>query len=110
MKKNIISKITSRKFIIAMIAAIAGVISLIVGDNEIVQIVASAAMIIIPTVVYCIMEGTIDAKSVKTITEATADAAEKLGADDKTVGVIEQVGMVGEVLTDDNDLADEYME
>jgi len=59
-------------------------------------------MTIIPTVVYCLMEGIVDAKSVKVITEATADAAEKLGADEKTVNMIEQVGAVGEVLTEDD--------
>ncbi len=110
MNKNILKKLMSRKFIIAMIAAIAGVVSLIAGDNEVVQIIASAAMIIIPTVVHCIIEGTIDAKSIKTITEATTDAAEKLGANDETVDVIEQVGAVGEVLADGNDFQDEDME
>ena len=102
MNNNIIKKLTSRKFIIAAITAIAGIITLFVGDNEVVQVIAGAAMTIIPTVVYCLMEGIVDAKSIKTITEATADAAEKLGADDKTVNMIEQVGAVGEVLTEDD--------
>ncbi len=110
MNKNILNKLTSRKFIIAMISAIAGVITLIVGDNEVVQIIASATMVIIPAVVYCIMEGAIDAKSIKVITEATADAAEKLGADEKTVDVIEQIGNVGGVLIDDDLDANEEME
>ena len=102
MNNNIIKKLTSRKFIIAAITAIAGIITLFVGDNEVVQVIAGAAMTIIPTVVYCLMEGIVDAKSVKVITEATADAAEKLGADEKTVYMIEQVGAVGEVLTEDD--------
>lgn len=102
MNNNIIKKLTSRKFIIAAITAIAGIITLFVGDNEVVQVIAGAAMTIIPTVVYCLMEGIVDAKSVKVITEATADAAEKLGADEKTVNMIEQVGAVGEVLTGDD--------
>ncbi len=110
MNKNIIKKLTSRKFIIALITAIAGIVTICVGDNEVVQVVAGAAMTIIPTVIYCLMEGIVDAKSIKTITEATADAAEKLGADDKTVDVIEQIGAVGEVLADGNDFADEDME
>lgn len=102
MNNNIIKKLTSRKFIIAAITAIAGIITLFVGDNEVVQVIAGAAMTIIPTVVYCLMEGIVDAKSFKVITEATADAAEKLGADEKTVNMIEQVGAVGEVLTEDD--------
>ena len=100
MKKNILEKLTSRKFIVTAITAIAGIVTLIIGENEVVQIVAGAAMTIVPTIVYCIMEGAIDAQSVKTITDATADAAEKLGATEKVVDAIEQVGEVGEILTD----------
>lgn len=100
MKKTILEKLTSRKFITTVITAIAGIVTMIVGDNEVVQIIAGALMTIIPTIVYCITEGMLDAKSVKTITEATIDAAEKLGADEKVVDVIEKVGEVGEILTD----------
>lgn len=100
MNNNIIKKLTSRKFIVAAITAITGIITLFIGDNETVQVIAGAAMTIIPTVVYCIMEGVIDAKSIKTITEVTADAAEKLGASENAVEVIEQMGAVGEILVD----------
>lgn len=100
MKKNILEKLTSRKFIVTAITAIAGIITLIIGENEIVQIIAGAAMTIVPTIVYCIMEGTIDAQTVKTITDATADAAEKLGADEKVVDVIETAGEIGETLVE----------
>lgn len=100
MKKSILEKLTSRKFITTVITAIAGIVTMIIGDNEVVQVIAGAAMTIIPTIVYCITEGVLDAKSVKTITEATADAAEKLGANEKVVDAIEQVGEVGELLTD----------
>lgn len=98
MKRNILEKITSRKFIVTVIAAITGIITMCIGENEIVQTIAGAAMTIVPTVVYCLMEGVIDAKSVKSIAEATADAAEKLGANIKVVDTIEQVGEVGEIL------------
>ena len=100
MKKNILAKLTSRKFIVTAITAIAGIVTLIIGENEAVQIIAGAAMTIVPTIVYCIMEGAIDARSVKTITDATVDAAEKLGADKKVIDTIEQVGEVGEILTE----------
>ena len=103
MKKSILEKLTSRKFIVTAITAIAGIITLIIGENEMVQIVAGALMTIVPTIVYCIMEGTIDAKSVKTIADATADAAEKLGADKKVVDTIEQVGKTGEILVEPKD-------
>ena len=102
MKNDFWKKITSRKFIVTTISAIAGVVSLFVGDNEIVQIVASALMIIVPTIVYCITEGVIDAASVKTITDTVADTAEKLGASEDKVEMIEQIGAIGEVLVEDN--------
>ena len=100
MKKNILAKLTSRKFIVTAITAIAGIVTMIIGESEVVQTIAGAAMTIVPTIVYCIMEGAIDARSVKTITDATADAAEKLGADKKVIDTIEQVGEVGEILTE----------
>lgn len=103
MKKDFLKKLTSRKFIVTVIPVIVGVITLFIGENAYVQTIASAAMVVLPTVVYCIMEGAIDAKSVKVITDATADAAEKLGATERTVNVIEQMGAVGEVLTDDTE-------
>lgn len=95
------SKFTSRKFIVTAISTIAGLITLFVGESEIVQTIASALMIVVPVVVYCITEGIVDAKSVKTITEAVADTAEKLGASEKTVDVIEKVGEIGEIIAGD---------
>ena len=100
MKRSIIEKLTSRKFIVTLITAIAGLITAIIGENETVQIIVGAAMTIIPTIVYCITEGVLDAKSVKTIAEATAEAAEKLGAKDEVVDSIEQVGEVVETITE----------
>ena len=103
MKKNVLEKLTSRKFIVTVITAIAGIVTMIIGDNEVVQIIAGAAMTIVPTIVYCLMEGLIDAKSVKTITDATTDAAEKLGVDEKVVDVIEQAGEIVETLIEDKE-------
>ena len=91
-------KFTSRKFIVTAISTIAGIITLFVGENEIVQIIASALMIVLPTIVYCITEGVVDAKSVKTITEAAVDVAEKLGVSEDKIDVIEKVGELGEML------------
>lgn len=100
-KTNMIRKLTSRKFIIAVITAIAGIITVCVGENEVVTVIAGAAMTIVPTIAYCIVEGAIDAKSVGIITDATVDAAEKLGASEDTVEVIEQIGTMGEIFADD---------
>ena len=102
MKTNIIRKITSRKFIISLITALVGIVTMIVGDNEAVNVIAGAAMAIVPAVVYNLVEGKVDEKSVKTITDATKDAAEKLGADESVVGVIEQMGTMGGILVEDD--------
>lgn len=99
---DFLKKITSRKFIVTAITLIAGVVTLFVGDSEVVQTIASALMIIVPTIVYCITEGAIDAASVKTITETVADTAEKLGASEEKVEVIEQIGAIGEILVDES--------
>ena len=99
MKRTILEKLTSRKFIVTVLTAIAGIITAIIGENETVQILTGAAMTIIPTIVYCITEGVLDAKSVKTIAEATADAAEKLGTKDSVVDTIGQAGEIVESLT-----------
>lgn len=100
MKKSVLEKLTSRKFITTAITMLVGIITMCIGENAVVQSIAGALMTIIPTIVYCIVEGRIDAEHVKAITDATADVAEKLGADDKVVDVIEQVGEIGEVLVD----------
>ena len=99
--KNFLKKFTSRKFIVTAISTIAGIVTLIIGDNAIVDIVASALMVVVPTIVYCITEGVIDAKSVKTITETVVDTAEKLGVDDNVIDAIEKVGEIGEILIDE---------
>lgn len=103
MKKTFLEKLTSRKFIVTVITAITGIITMIIGENEVVQLIAGAAMTIIPTIVYCITEGVIDSRSVKTIADTTIDVAEKLGANEKVLDTIETVGKIGEVLTEDKD-------
>ena len=99
--KNFIKKITSRKFIVTAISAIAGVITLFVGNNAVVETIASALMIVVPTIVYCITEGVLDKESIKTITEVAVDTAEKLGVPEEKVEVIEKIGAIGEVLTEE---------
>ena len=97
--KDFLKKLTSRKFIVTAITTITGIITLVIGESEVVNTISSALMIIIPTVVYCITEGVIDAKNVKTITDTIVDTAENLGASNEVVEIIEKVGEVGEILT-----------
>lgn len=98
--KKFLEKLTSRKFIVTAITTITGIITMIVGESEIVNTIASALMVVIPTVVYCITEGVIDAKSVKTITDTVVETAEKLGVNESTVEIIETIGEAGEKIVD----------
>ena len=103
-KEDFIRKITSRKFIIACIAMIFGIITLLVGKNDTVETIGAAAMTIIPAVVYCIMEGKVDAASVKQITDAAAEASEKLGAKEEVTETIQQIGgAAGMLVSEDSD-------
>ena len=98
-KEQIIKKFTSRKFLLTLIANLAAIIAIIVGDHAIVDAVAGLVMAVV-TVVYCVIEGKLDAASLKTVTDATAKAAEAFGADEKTVNKIEDVGDAVGVLLD----------
>ena len=102
-KEAIIKKLTSRKFIVSVITLIAGVVTMIIGHEHEVTTIAGALMSIVPAVVYCVMEGVVDAASVKTITDAASGAADQLGYD-KTADVIEQVGdIVEDIVSEDAD-------
>lgn len=102
MKVDWKKKLTSRKFIIAVITAIAGIVTLIFGHGEEVNTIAGALMTVIPTLVYCIVEGTVDAASVRKIGDAVSDAAEKLGADELAEQVDNVTDMAESLIDDEN--------
>ncbi|MBQ7380744.1 MAG: hypothetical protein IJW69_01520 [Clostridia bacterium] len=89
---TLIKKLTSRKFIMSALAALTGICALIFGENEIVQTVMGALMVILPATVYCITEGRIDAANAKLISGAVTDAAQRLGAAENTVKNLEKIG------------------
>ena len=92
MKKNEwIQKLTSRKFIISALSALTGILSIILGENEAVNTIMGTLMVIIPSVIYCIMEGKIDVASAKAIGTAVADAAAQLGANRSTLENLEKI-------------------
>lgn len=68
-----IEKITSRKFWVALISIITGILGIVNCDDNIIVFVGSALTVIIPTVVYIITEGKIDSQRV------TSTAQELLG-------------------------------
>ena len=93
---SILRKLTSRKFLMALTAAVSGIITAFVGNGETVNILVGSTMTIIATVVYCIMEGVVDAKSIGKITDAAADIAEELGASGEAVDAINKIGFAAE--------------
>lgn len=97
-----LKKLTSRKFICAAIVMVAGIVSMLCGHETEVKIIADACMVIIPAIVYCIMEGRVDAASVKAITDAAETAAEDLGNED-AAETIHNIGFVAESLSDEED-------
>ena len=101
-KHELIRKLTSRKFIISAISALAGIVIAIIGHDHEIATVAGALMSIVPAAVYCIMEGKIDAASVKAIGDAAAQAAEELGATEAAEH-IEAVAEVAEIVAGDHD-------
>lgn len=102
-KDSLTEKLTSRKFIISALSTIAGICSLCFGESHIVSTVMGAMMVIVPSVVYCIMEGRIDAESAKSIGSAITDAAQKLGANDKTLETLEKVNTATAALLSDTE-------
>ncbi len=89
---RIFRKLTSRKFIMALAAAISGIVTAFVGKGEAVNVIVGSAMTVLATVVYCVMEGVVDTRSVGRITDAAVDIAETLRANKDAVDAIEKVG------------------
>lgn len=97
-KQDLIRKLTSRKFLVTLISVISGVITLCIGESEIVEVIAGAAMTVVPAVVYCFMEGKVDAESAKTIAQGVKNAATDLGAPEKAIDTIDRIGALGEAI------------
>lgn len=107
MNSKLLQKLTSRKFIMSALAALAGIFALIFGENEVVQIVTGALMVILPSVIYCITEGKIDAANVTLISSAVTDAAQKLGAKEDTVKNMETIGNAAALMAECSEPSEE---
>ncbi len=104
-KEQLIKKFTSRKFILTAIVNIASIVAIFVGDSEIVQAIAGVAMSAV-TLFYLWTEGKIDKASIEQFTSSVANAADKLGADDKVVEAIDKVGDMAEAMVGDENTGD----
>lgn len=58
--KDFLKKLGSRKFLMALISVISGVMSMMNCGDSLIQFVCSLILIIVPTIVYIITEGVLD--------------------------------------------------
>lgn len=93
-------RFASRKFLLSLIGNFVGMYTMVHGESAVSTIIGAAAVLFVNTV-YCIIEGCIDAKAVNQITDSVEVIAEKLGADEKTVKAIDEMGSVAEKLVGD---------
>lgn len=78
-----LAKFKSRKFLMALLSVILGVLTMIGLDESIIQQVSSVAMIVIPTIVYIAVEGKIDSEGVKKIVDTVQNVVEEIIPDKK---------------------------
>lgn len=100
------SKFLSRKFIVTVISAIAGIVIALVGHDELVLSIAACAMTVLPAVAYTITEGRIDAASVRASGDAISGTLRENGQD-KAADIVDNLTDIAEeVVEDQPDRAD----
>ena len=90
--KNLLQKLTSRKFLVSVVSMSAGIALLCGADATVVSVAAGAAMTVLPALVYCLVEGKIDKAAVKDSKEALLGAADRLGVDQPVKDIIDAAG------------------
>lgn len=92
-----LNKLKSRKFIASLIGEAAGIITLvtgivaaIVGEGHPAVVIVGAALTVVASVGYMIIEGRLDEKSITAAGNAAADIAEAAG-NDKAADAIEDI-------------------
>lgn len=84
---KVIQKLTSRKFWVALVTLIAGVLSMIGADENMVQIITGGILALVPTIIYIITEGKIDAASVGAAMQTIGNTVSSAAAADKNENV-----------------------
>lgn len=69
---NIKEKLTSRKFWVTLVSILTGVAQLLGADGELAETLGGVALALIPSVIYVITEGKIDAASAKKLIKDAA--------------------------------------
>lgn len=68
--RDVLKKFTSRKFIMSLVGVIVGILGIVGANDNVVAIVAFAALEILSILAYIIMEGHVDAKAVQSAVDA----------------------------------------
>lgn len=71
--KKFLANLGSRKFLIALVSIISGILTLMNCNDSLIQFVCSLIMILVPAVTYIITEGVLDYTSICTMLENVAE-------------------------------------
>ncbi len=77
------SKLTSRKFIVAIVSILSGILGILNFSDTVIGVVTSASLIVFPAISYMIVEGAVDMAGVKTIVNTIANALDELKVESK---------------------------
>lgn len=80
-------KFLSRKFLMALLSVVVGVLTMINADDSLIQLISSLSLIVIPTLVYIGVEGKIDFERVA---NTAIEAYRKLKEFESSIEVIEE--------------------
>lgn len=89
---SLLKKLTSRKFLLSCVSMAAGIALLCGADATTVSVVSGALMTVLPSLVYCLMEGRIDSAAIESGKAAALSAADALGAKPPLTDVLEAAG------------------
>lgn len=88
--KKFLANLGSRKFLIALVSIISGILTLMNCNDSLIQFVCSLIMILVPAVTYIITEGVLDYTSIGTMLEDVAEIINKYIEDKKSEGNINE--------------------
>ena len=80
------AKLTSRKFWVAIVSILVGILGVLGASDDTIQMVSSVALILIPGIIYIVTEGKIDSAAAGAVDMAALIAAIKkyLAAEEST--------------------------
>lgn len=93
------NKYLSRKFIVTVVAAVAGIVVAVIGHDELVQSVAACAAVVLPAIAYTITEGRIDAAGIRASGEAIEKTLHDTGKD-RAAEIVRHLTTVAEAATE----------